>query len=265
MAPSRRLISPLAVLAAVVALAAACGSNRPATAPPGTTAPPGAGGGIMSPSTTTTEPSQTSGAAPSAAADRALASAVNLTTADLPGWTAKPNATTASDRDMQARLAECAGAPDQSAVEVVDVGSPTFHSGSGNVTSEVTSDVTTVRSQADGQNDLRAMQSDKLPACIQQVALPYLRSQLPAGATISDVTVRRLGAPAGVPDSFSYRLIVPVSDAGGGTVTITSDSTGFLVGRAEVELNDTETGSVPDPTLEHKLVALLYQRARAAA
>lgn len=270
MAPSRRLTGPLAALAALLTVVTACGSSRPATEPPGTTGPPGttappsAGAGLTTPSTPG-DPGQTSGAAPTPAADRALASAVNLTPADLPGWTSEPNRTTASDRDMQARLAECAGAPDQPAVEVVDVGSPTFHSGSGDVTSEVTSDVTTVRSLADGRSDLRAMQSDKLPACIQQVAVPYLRSQLPAGATISDVTVRRLGAPAGVPDSFSYRLVVPVSDPGGGKVTITSDSTGFLVGRAEVELNDTETGSVPDPALEHRLVALLYQRARQAA
>lgn len=255
MPPSRTAsrLAAVAALAALPVLSAACGSSRPSTAPATTTA--------SAPAASSTT-NRTSGGVPATPeADRALAAAVNLSSADLPGWTATPNSTTSADKAVQARLAECAGAPDPAATQIVDVGSPTFRSGTGNMSAEVTSSVTMVRSVADGRSDLQAMQSGALPGCIQQVVVPYLRSRLPAGATISHVTVERLGAPAGLTDSFSYRLVVPVSATGQGTVTITSDTTGFLVGRAEVELNDTETGSVPDPTLEHKLVGLLHQRA----
>lgn len=250
------LLAALALLPSTL-LATACDGGR------GPTARSGSGASAPTGVSVTVPAGAASGA--SSSADRALAAAINLTSSDLPGWTSTPNTTTAADRAMQARLVECAGGPDPAAIQVVDLGSPTFRTGAGNAGSVVTSNVTTVRSAADGRRDLAAMQNDKLPACIEQVTVPYLRSRLPAGATISQVSVERLGPPAGVSDSFSYRLVVPVSAAGQGTVTIISDTTGFLVGRVEVELNDTRTGGVPDPGVEHELVALLYQRARHAA
>lgn len=244
-------------MAALSFVFAACGGSRPSSSRATATT-------VAAPVTSTSNRGPVAGP-PSAETDRALAAAVNLTSGDLPGWTATPNSSTDADKAVQARLAECAGAPDPAGSQVVDVGSSTFRSGTDNMSAEVTSNVTTARSPADGRTDLQAMQSAALPGCIQQVIVPYLRSKLPAGATISKVTVERLGAPVGVPDSFSYRLVVPVSATGQATVTITSDTTGFLVGRAQVELNDTQTGSVPDPALEHRLVGLLYQRALKAA
>lgn len=192
----------------------------------------------------------------SAASDRTAAQAVNLTAADLPGWQSSPNQTSNSDRTFAARLAACAGAADPSTVDVVDVSSPNFDQGN----AEVNSDVTTVHTAAQGTEDLHAMRSSKLGTCVTQIGKAYIQSTLPSGTTLTALNLVRL-SPANLPaNSFAFRLSVTVSIPNQGNVAINADTIGFLVGRAEIELDVTQTGGTPDPALEQRLLALLVNR-----
>ena len=249
------MVAP-ALAALLTGAAAACSSSS------GTKAPAGASSSSTGAVRTfPTVPSTAGNTTPDAAADRATAQAINLRASDLPGWSGTPNSTSKSDRTMNAQMARCAGAGDPAVVDVADVSSPAFDQGE----VEVSSDVTMVRSQADGRSDLQALLSPKLQACIQQVAVPYLKTQLPAGAAISKLDFQRLSPPGGLPDSFAFRLVIVVTAPGQPSVSVTSDQLGVLVGRAEIQLDDTVSGATPDASLEARLIKLLYGRARAQA
>ena len=191
--------------------------------------------------------------------DRATASAINLTATDLPGWKQTPNTSSSADQAMASRLATCAGAKDPSLVDVVDVQSPNYDQGQ----TEVSSDVTMVRTHADGVADLEALRGSKLDACVQQIAVPELKNGLPTGATLSDLQVDAI-QPAGLPqDSFGLRLDASVAIPQEGTVSVSSDVIGFLSGRAEIELQASQVqGGAPSQTLEQRLLSLLVTRAR---
>jgi hypothetical protein len=207
------------------------------------------GANVSSPSTTAVSP----------AADRAIAKAVNLTAADLPGWKQSPNTTTSSDRSMTTRLAKCAGAQSPSRIDVVDITSPDFDQGA----TEVSSEVTTVRTHADGVADLAALESSKLDPCVQQIALPALKSELPAGATVTTLKISNFTPLGQPPDSFALRLDITVSVPQEGSVIVNSDEIGFLRGRSEVELDASQTGGGnPSPTLEQRLVSILVSRTK---
>jgi hypothetical protein len=203
-------------------------------------------------------------ASPTPAAARAEAAKINLVGPDLPGWKPSPNVTSSSDTAMGDRLASCVGTRPPTSDDVVDVNSPYFDQGN----AEVTSNVVIVRSHADGVQDLAAMKSGKLLPCIRKVSIPYLRSQVGAGVTLSGVAINEVHPSWLPPSSFGYRISVVLSEkaSSGATVKedLVSDSYGFLVGQAEVELDATESsasGSVkPSPSLEQRLVHLLDGR-----
>lgn len=239
------------VVLSTVCLAAACSSG---------------GGGQTSSSSSPTSDQGTSASAsttPSstgssdASADKATANAINLTQADLSGWTSSA-ADQSNNNPLGAQLAKCAGAPDPATIDVVDVSSPNFDQGN----AEINSDVTMVKTPADAQADLQAFQSDKMSSCLQSVAGPFIQQSLPSGSTVGTITFNRLTAPAGIPDSFAFQAVIPVTVPGQGSTTITSDMVGVLVGRAEIELDNTTTSGTPDQSIESRLIGVLYNRAK---
>ena len=191
--------------------------------------------------------------------DRATAKAINLIATDLPGWKQLPNTSNPSDQAMASRLATCAGAKNPSLVDVVDVESPNFDQGQ----TEVSSDVTMVRTHADGIVDLQALQSSKLDSCVQQIAVPALKTELPTGATLSDLQINPIH-PTGLPqDSFALRLDATVAIPREGSVSVSSEEIGFLSGRAEIELQTSQVqGGGPSQTLEPRLLSVLVTRAQ---
>jgi len=190
-------------------------------------------------------------------ADQARAQSVNLTSADLPGWTASPNPETASDRALSARVAQCTGSPNPSNIDVVNVNSPDFDKGE----TEVSSNVTIIRTRADGLATLRAVRSSQLTPCLEQIAVPDLQSKLPSGAKVVDLNVSRLTLSSLPAESFAYRLAVTVSVPGQGNLLISSDTVGFLDGETAVGLDITQTAGNPDPTLENQLISTLVTNA----
>ena len=192
------------------------------------------------------------------AVDRATAKSINLTAADLPGWKQTPNVSTSSDQALSSRLAACAGAKNPANVDVANVNSPYFDKGE----TEVSSNVTMVRTHADGLADLEALKSSKLDTCVQQIAVPALNKALPSGATVTNLQVSTF-QPAGAPhDSFGLRLQITVAVPQQGSVSISADDVGFLAGRAEVELDVDQTGGgSPSSALEQELLSFLVTRA----
>jgi hypothetical protein len=191
------------LVAALGVGAAGCGGSAPTTAqPPTTTAP-------IHP-----------------AADRMTAEGINLTAADLPGWQVSPNPSDASDQALGAKLSACAGGPVPDKIDVVDVSSANFSQGSIEV-----SDVTMVRSHADGLADLHAIYSPKLSACVHSVAEPVLAEQLPAGTTLSKLAVSTFTPTESLPNAFGLRLGVTIAGTEQGvtvSVPLVINEIGFL-------------------------------------
>jgi hypothetical protein len=198
------------------------------------------------------------------AADRLTAEHVNLTAADLPGWKETPNPPDATMNAMSARLAACAGAPDESKIDVVDVSSSNFDQGP----VEISSDVTMVRTHADGLADVQAINSPKLAGCVNKVAVPAIRSELPAGVSLKSLTTSRFDPPGNVPGAVGLRLAGTMTSTQSGTsVTLPFriDEVAFLAGRAEISLDVFQFGQITDVTVEPGLVGVLYRRGAAAA
>jgi hypothetical protein len=196
------------------------------------------------------------------AADRTTAQAISLTAADLPGWQESPNPPDATNESLGAQLSACAGGPNDTAIDVVDVTSPNFDQGA----VEISSDVQTVRSHADALADLRALESPKLAGCIDQIGRPMLAKQLPAGTTISQLSVSTFKPEERLPDSLGLRLGLTVSEKQAGlAVTVSASITeiGFVMGRTELSLNETEKGHPSPIPIEAQLVHTLYARAQA--
>jgi hypothetical protein len=202
---------------------------------------------------------------PTPAAARAEAAKINLVGTDVPGWKPSPNVNSSTDNAMSNRLASCVGTHPPSGVNIVDINSPYFDLGN----AEVTSNVAVVRDRSDGVQDLAAMQSDKLVPCVQKISVPYLKSQVGPGVTLSKVTISSVHPTWLPPSSFGYRisLVLTGKTSAGASASedLVSDSYGFLVGQTEVELDASESsasGSAkPGASLEQRLVHLLDMRA----
>lgn len=191
-----------------------------------------------------------------------IAGEVNLTGRDLPGWKPSPDVQSSSDRANSDLLATCAGAIPPSKANIIDLYSPYFDQGN----TEVSSDVAFVHSRAVGATNLQAMSGPKLVPCLKKLLLPYLDHTLPAGTKVTSFQMTAFHPSWSPPHSFGYRVLLTLSivaKAGATPVkaSLDLDEIGFLVGRAEVELSDTEQGATPGQRLEQRLVSLLASRA----
>ena len=231
-------IAVVVALGAVLGLSA-CGSSKPAA----------------SSTTTTTQPI-------SATVDRTAAQAISLTAADLPGWQESPNPPDASDQSLGAQLSSCVGGPNEANIYVIDVTSSNFDQGS----VELSSDVQTVRSHADGLADLRSIQSPKLVSCVDRIAKPQIQKSLPAGTAITTFGVATFKPTEPVPNAFGLSLHVVIQGSTNGvavSVPLYIREIGFLVGRVELTLNETEKGQPTAIPVESRLIQLLETRAQA--
>lgn len=196
-------------------------------------------------------------------ADRATAEKINLTASDLPGWQESPNPPDASMNAMGARLSACAGGPNQATIDVVDVTSANFDQAQ----TEISSDVTMVRSHADGVADVASIHSPKLAGCVNRIAVPAISKELPAGVSLKALHETLFAPPGGIPGSFGIRITGTVSGSQSGasvSLAIQLDEVGFLVKRAEVTLVVDQSGHIGSVAIEPRLVSTLYQRAIAA-
>jgi hypothetical protein len=209
---------------------------------------------------TQTAHSTTTTAAINAASDRVVAQAINLTGNDLPGWQESPNPPNASGQSLGAKMSACVGVQDSKKSTVVDVTSANFDKGP----VELSSDVTMVRSHADGLADLHGITSPKVPSCAQKVFVPFIAAQLP-GASVSKLRVKNFAPPGSPPNSFGQRITMTLIIKHQGVTTsvpLTITEIGFLVGRAEVSLNVNQKGRASTVAVIPGLIHTLDTRAK---
>ena len=196
---------------------------------------------------------------------KAFAAKVNLTAADVPGFTGATHQQTAADRQNVAQLARCAGAVDPSR-RIVDVHSENFTRGSDLQTQEVASSVDVLPSAGLAKEDFAKVTAASARPCISA----YVAHSLASSATNSNITfgtaaVSALTPPQGSGDnSFGFRFAIPLS-SGTTKVTFYTDLLFHRAGPAEVAFTDLGIGSPYPAAEERRLFALLVSRADAHA
>ncbi len=191
-----------------------------------------------------------------------LAGQINLTAADVPGYTSSPNPNTASDQQNSAQLAACAGGTPPSQ-EIVDINSPQFTAGSGLNQRQASSNVTVQPTAADVQQNLKALTSAKGHNCLVQSLNTLISHTSQPGVTFSSGSITTLPmSTAGTDGAFGARVTINAT-AQGLHIPFYVDVYGFAKGSTEVEL-ETLGISSPFPAAEEaRLVALLVGRAGA--
>ena len=217
----------------------------------------GSGGGTSQPKPTAAAPALTVTEATAAAA------AINLTAADLPGYTGKPAAAkTAQDKADAAAFAHCYGGVDP-ALNVLDVASDDFAKGQALSMQQVSSSVAFVRTAAEGHQDLTAVQSPAAAGCVKDYVGKAVASAAGKDLTVASTEVAPLTpaevAASGTDGAFGYRITV-TAKASGLTVPFYVDLLGCLKGRTETTLTVLSVQS-PFPTADRdKLWQLLAAR-----
>jgi hypothetical protein len=258
MAPMRRTAITFALLLAGVALLG-CGKG-PYTGSTATIAAAARGD----------RGSHRDGHSPTRAQARAFARAVNLTAADVPGFTRshKQNSESAAERRLQSRLRSCAGAAGTSALRrsrgaLAEMSSPDFELHRGILALTVSSEVTVAHTAAAAAATLAAVRNPRLRACFSRYLSSLLKSQHYPGATVVGVSIASGTPPApGTTGGFGWRVTATLAIR---TIHISFyfDILGFVEGPSQVTL--TSSGTVrPFPAkAQEQLYGQLLTRARA--
>jgi hypothetical protein len=194
-----------------------------------------------------------------AAADKAKATTLVLTSTDLPGWTAKPAQNDPADKAFDDQLAACVGRPSPSTYTTARAASSSFSMGP----AEVSSDVDIVRTVEDFNADVAAVRGPKYAPCVRNGLTKLLQQQLPSGTAVQSATVARL--PIGGFGVFSARFRATIKLLIQGQPAIVYQDA-ILLGKGRVELSAsfTNLGRPFNPALEQALVAKLGAKLQAA-
>jgi hypothetical protein len=183
-------------------LAAGCGSS---SAPTRSSSP-----AASSTSPGPTAPSPASGSASSSAGSAKL-TAIVLQPSDLPaGWTATPHQADPDDAADQAALVACVGGTNTDPDKTAEVDSSDFSLNDASISSNATS----YKSQSDLDADTALIHNPKISTCYQQLIKTQAATSLPAGSTITAITLTITPGPGGGPSN--------VVGTGTGSITVTS-------------------------------------------
>jgi hypothetical protein len=209
------------------------------------------------------------GRSPTQAQALAFAHAVNLTAADVPGFTRshKQNSESAAERRLQSQLRSCAGAVGTSALgrshgTLAEASSPDFELHRGILALTVSSEVTVAHTSAAAAATLAAVRNPRLRACFSRYLSSLLKSQHYPGATVIGVSIASGTPPApGTTGGFGWRVTATLAIR---TIHISFyfDILGFVEGPSQVTL--TSSGTVrPFPArAQEQLYSELLTRAR---
>ena len=149
-------------------------------------------------------------AAPTVAAAQAAAAAINLTSADVPGYTGTPHQTTAQEDTLDSGFALCLGANEPKTSHVAQVSSEDFAGGSRVQSKQVSSTVSVSASRAQAQHDLAADRGSRATGCLQTYVQEILSEQQLTSVgspTVSPVTV----AADGSDGAFGYEVTLTIT------------------------------------------------------
>jgi len=192
------------------------------------------------------------------AADKAKARTLVFRPSDLPaGWKATPHHDDPTDKAFDDQLAACLGRPSPTTYLTATADGPDFSNGD----AEVSSQAQLVRTVADFDADVQAVQGPKFVPCVRRVVTKSLQ-QL-AGASVRSVAVAPLPVARHGEYSSGFRATIRVL-VQGQPVTVYQD--GILLGKGRTELTAgfSDVQQPPDPALEKALVAKLAARLEAS-
>ena len=195
----------------------------------------------------------------------ALARAINLTAADVPGFVATSTRSeheSPAEKRLQAKLQECVHPV--SSKPVAEAGSPAFQRKAGLARATVRSEVTVNSSATAAARALAQIRSQRTRECVSGYIQRLVEVQRHPGASFGGVTVVQRTPPApGAGGSFAWRISVPVT-AHGLTIGLYFDIFGFVSGANEVTLSLSGDPIPPPAGAEKLLFALLLERTKAA-
>jgi hypothetical protein len=261
----RRTAPPLALVLAC-ALLSACGKG----AYTGAASSSSSSAGGSSAHSATHGDKAGRGSPPSRARALAFARAVNLTAADVPGFTPshKPNGESPAERRLQQQLRSCGGAAGAGALKrsqgaLVEASSPDFELHRSVLALSVSSEVAVAHTSAQAAATLAAIRNPRLRACFSRYLSSLLKSQHYPGAQVLGVSIAAGTPPApGTAGGFAWRVTATLAIR---TIHISFyfDILGFIDGPAQVTL--TSSGTVrPFPArAQEQLYSQLLARARA--
>jgi hypothetical protein len=196
----------------------------------------------------------------------AFARAVNLTAADVPGFTpsSQHEVETGPEKRLQMRLRRCVG-PVQLGGGLAEEQSPSFKLKQDVLDLGVSSEVSVARSAADAARELAAIRGARARSCFSRYLDLLLQSRHVRGAQASPVSIASGTPPApGASGSFAWRITASFT-VDRLRLSLYTDILGFVLGPARVTL--VSSGAVrPFPAqVQQRLYALLLARATARA
>ncbi|HEX4483551.1 MAG TPA: hypothetical protein VH081_07165 [Solirubrobacteraceae bacterium] len=251
------LIPPLALVLAA-GLLAGCGKSSLTTAAGGShpAADSHSGAGTRS------------GEAPTRARALAFARAVNLTQADLPGFTAteKHDSSSAKERRLERQMLSCTGlSGGGSSQSILEQSSKDFRLKHQIIDLSVSSEVSVAASAADAARGLKALRSAHIRSCFSSYLTHVLQGEHVAGATPGRVTIQSGTPPApGTSGSFGWRVTATFI-VHSIKLPIYLDFLGFVEGPSEVTLLSSGLLQPFPAQAQQHLYTLLLARAKAHA
>jgi hypothetical protein len=211
------------------------------------------------------------GRSPTHARALAFARAVNLTAADVPGFTPthKQNGESAAERRLQRQFRNCGGAAGGRALQrspgaLVEASSPHFELKRGILALSVSSEVSVAHTSAEAEASLAAIRSPRVRACFSRYLSSLLKAEQHApGETVVGVSIASGTPPAhGTTGGFGWRVTATLAIRGI-HISLYFDILGFVDGPSQVTL--TSSGTVrPFPAkAQEQLYSELLTRARA--
>jgi hypothetical protein len=253
----RMLILPVLVLAG--ALLASCGKGS-LTATSRQASAAHSGG----PTSSSTPPASPPGDhTPSKQRAVAFAHAVNLTSADVPGFAAtkKHDSSSSKEKQLERQMLRCAGLSG-SAKAVVEESSKSFRLKHQIIDLGVSSEVAVESSAAQAQKGLSAIRSGHVRGCFSRYLQQIFNGQQANGATAGPVTIQSGTPPApGMNGSFGWRVTATFA-VRGIKVPIYLDFLGFVDGPSEVTLLSSGLLQPFPASVQQHLFTLLLSRAR---
>jgi hypothetical protein len=259
-----RVTGVIVAIGTSCALTVGCGATR--TTPAGNASSAGAGGSIDRAHAT------------------AYAHAVNLTAADVPEMASAGKEEETKVRSLGVENAHCSGGVSPYR-RVVDVHSVRFKGATASPRESVTSDVTVWPTNALAEHNSAAGLSQRGRACAQHLLERLAIDQI-GRVRVSRISIAWLPPPLpGAKDSYAARISLTITGELGPSHTPSErssaalessspnpprvqiplyvDGFGFLAGRAEVTLTATGVQRPASSAIEHRLLSVLYSRAKA--
>ena len=198
----------------------------------------------------------------------AFAHAVNLTAADVPGFSAsrEQHAKSRTERLAEHDLYQCAGARgggSQVHADLANAGSPSFELKRGIIDLSVSSEVGVERSPALARAELQVIHQPRVRVCFKRYLQAVLAGRRAAGARVEGVSIESGNPPApGTAGSFGWRVSATFG-VRGVRIPVYLDLLGFVYGPARVTL--VSSGALrPFPAVAQQgLFELLLRRAKA--